>query len=1150
MSDLKERLSGLSPVEQRTLLAETLRKKTSKPRLAPASFAQERLWFLDQLEPGNPAYNMPAAVRLCGRLDVAALCRSLNEIVRRHETLRTTFAATDGRPVQVIAPVVTSPLAVVDLRSCPEMRRKTEMWRLIAAEARRPFDLARGPLFRATLLRLDGACPVRAARRVSEQGQREQHVLLLNVSHIVSDGWSQGVLLRELAALYEAFSNARPLPLPELPLQYADFARWQREWLQGEVLDAQLSYWKRQLGDAPAVLELPTDRPRPAAQTFHGVRQTRVWPMSSSQALKALSQREGVTLFMTLLAAFQVLLYRYTGQTDLVVGSPVAGRNRAELEGLIGFFVNTLVLRTDLSGDPTFRELLRRVRETVMGAFAHQDLPFEKLVDGLQLERDLSRNPLCQVMFALQNAPLPALELPELTLTPLETDSGAARFDLTLSVWDTPQSLREVWEYNTDLFDARTIERMQGHFQTLLECIVANEKASEQRLSDLSALTGTERQQLLVEWNDTSTAYAEDKCIHELFEAQVKRTPDAVAVVFEDGCLSYDALSRRANKLAHHLQGLGVGPEVLVGIYVERSPEMLVGLLATLKAGGAYIPLDPVYPQERLAFMLKDTRAPVLLTQRHLLDKLPAHQAQIVCLDSDWPMIASRPQTAPPCATAAGNLAYTIYTSGSTGRPKGVQILHRAVVNFLDTMRQRPGLTARDTILSVTTLSFDIALLELFLPLTIGACVVLVSRATASDGVQLIERLATFRATVMQATPATWRLLLAADWQGDSRLRILCGGEALPRALAHQLLARADSVWNLYGPTETTVWSTVYELTTSDDLISIGRPIANTESYLLDSHLRPVPIGVSGELYIGGAGLARGYLHRPGLSAERFVPNPFPATSFPSLGGDERGGARLYKTGDLARYRPDGNIEFLRRADYQVKLRGFRIELGEIEAVLMQHPAVCETVALVQEDVPQQKRLVAYLVTEKKSAPTVSELRRFLQERLPDYMLPSIFVTLDALPLTPNGKLDRRALPAPEHGRPELEQAFVAPRTPLEETLSGIWMQILGLERVGVHDNFFDLGGHSLLATQVISRVRDVCQVDVPLRILFGRPTVAGLAAGIAQHQVEQRDSQASIVPTTDETYTEQLLERLDTLADEEMDVLLGKMLAGEEGWT
>ena len=1098
MTDLTERIAGLSPAK-RALLEMRLKNKspgasgermiprrvTQEP--VPLSFSQQRLWFLHQLEPDSPVYNIARAMRLNGALNVEALRKTLDTIVARHEILRTTITAVDGNPVQVVAENGSVELSLIDLSEKSDAYRQAEMHRFLNTEAQRPFNLASDLLLRATLLRL----------------RKEEHVLFLTTHHIASDGWSSGILMQELTTLYRAFSLGNSCTLPELPIQYADFAGWQRQWLRGEILEGQLSYWKRQLSNAPAMLELPTDRPRPSIQSFRGARQLVKLPMGLTDALKKLSQREGVTLFMTLLAAFKTLLSRYTRQDDILVGVPVANRTRPETEKLIGFFVNNLVLRTDLSGSPTFRELLGRVREVALGGYAHQDLPFEKLVEELQPERDLSRTPLFQVMFGFQSVRRETPELPGLTLSPIEMESGTAKFDLFLSMVEEGDSLRGSLEYNTDLFEDGTITRMLGHFHTLLEGVTAH---PEQRLWDLPILTERERQQLLVEWNDTGKDYAKDKCIHQLFESQVDRTPDATAVVFpsislrtgpstgsghsEDKQLTYRELNHRANQLAHHLRALGVGPEVRVAIFVERSLEMVIGLLGILKAGGAYVPLDPAYPKERLAFMLEDAEAPVLLTQEGLLQGLPDHRGRVVRLDSDWHVVAQESRENPTSRATAESLAYVIYTSGSTGKPKGVVITHRALVNFFNSMWQQPGLACEDTLLSVTTLSFDIAALEIFLPLTVGARVVVASRAVAADGVQLREKLERYGVTAMQATPATWRLLLEAGWQGARQLKILCGGEALQGDLATDLLAGGSSLWNMYGPTETTIWSSVHPVgLLKNGPVPIGRPISNTEIYIFDPYFQPVPIGVPGELFIGGVGLARGYLNRPELTAERFVPDPH----------GERPGARLYKTGDLARYLPDGSIEFLGRVDHQVKIRGFRIELGEIEAVLGHYPSVREAILLAREDVPGQRRLVAYVVTSQKPAPTAAELRSFLKEKLPDYMVPSVFVFLEALPLTPNGKVDRRALPPPDQTRPDAEKTFMAPRDELELQLIKIWEKILDVTPIGVNDNFFDLGGHSLLAVRLFAQIEKISGKKLPLATLFQAPTVEQLASILRQ---------------------------------------------------
>jgi amino acid adenylation domain-containing protein len=1053
----------------------------------PLSFAQQRLWFLDQLEPDNPLYNVPTALRLSGKLNVELLRRSLDAIVARHEALRTIFVPLDGIPVQVIGPYRPVELTAIDLTQGSPSEREVKLRLALKEKSRRPFKLSADLMLRATLARLD----------------EDDHVLLVVMHHVAADGWSREILFHELAVLYRAFAEGKPNPLPELAVQYADFAVWQRERLQGKILEDQLSYWKQRLAGL-AVLDLPTDHPRPAVQSFRGARHSFALPQALCDGLKAFSRREGATLFMTLLSAFQVLLHRYTGQDDIVIGSPIAGRTRAEIEESIGLFINTLVLRGDLSGDPKFTELLARVRAMALESYEHQELPFEKLVEELHPERDPSRSPLFQVMFVLQNMPRTALELAGVRVTPLEVDSGTAKFDLTLSIAEAAGALTATLEYNTDLFEQATIQRMIGHFQTLLEGIVAN---PERRLSELPILTEVERHQLLVEWNDTKRDYPRDECIHELFEDQVERTPDAVAVVFpstgsgqsEHRQLTYRELNRRANQLAHYLRKRGVGPEILVGICLERSLEMVIGLLAILKAGGAYLPLDPGYPKERLAFMLDDAKAPVVVTQARLLAQVSSEGNHTVRLDADWTTIAAESGENLPRQSGASDLAYVLYTSGSTGKPKGVQIPHRALTNFINSMRGAPGLASDDVLLAITTFCFDIAMLELFLPLTVGARVVVADQDAVTDGRQLIELISRCRATVMQATPATWRLLLDAGWPAGGRLKIITGGEPLTRELASQLLARSSSLWNGYGPTETTVYSSLYRVDTLDRPIAIGRPVPNTRIYILDAHFQPVPIGIPGELLIGGAGVARDYLNHPDLTAEKFIPDPF----------SDDPESRLYRTGDLVRYLPDGNIDYLGRIDNQVKLRGFRIEPGEIETVLARHPAVRETVVLRREDDPGDVRLVAYIVPRREPAAIPTDLRSFLKRTLPEYMVPSAFVLLDSLPLTPSGKVDRKALPAPDRSRPGMEEGYVAPRNPIEELIAEIWAEVLRLEKVGIQDNFFDLGGHSLLATQVASRMRESLQVEFPLRALFEKPTVSELAEQVEAARRKARGAQA-----------------------------------------
>ncbi|HEV7519437.1 MAG TPA: amino acid adenylation domain-containing protein, partial [Thermoanaerobaculia bacterium] len=1034
--------------------------------------------------PGSVAYNIPLPVHLTGALEPAVLAAVLGEVVRRHEVLRTAFPAIAGRPTQVIAPPCGLALPVVDLAGLPGETRAAETARLMAADAALPFDLARGPLLRAAFLR-------RAAA---------EHTLLLDLHHIISDGWSTGVLVREVAALYTALAAGRPSPLPELAVQYADFALWQRGWLAGEVLAGELGYWRERLSGAPRVLDLPLDRPRPAVSAGTADRAGRLrrqLPGSLGRGLRQLGREAGreATLFMVLLAAWSAFLARISGQEEVVVGAAVANRTHRETEGLLGFFVNTLALRTDLTGDPEFALLLGRVRQATLADYAHQDLPFERLVGEVAGERSLSHSPLFQVLLILQEAPAERLELPGLTLEALPVVGEAAKFDLSLAFVETPAGLDGFWEYRASLFDATTVARFAAAFTTLLAGAVERPAA---RLSELPLLGAVEAHQLVVEWNDGWVAYPGADFVHERFAARVAAAPDAVAVGVSGVVVTYGELDARAGRLAGHLRRLGIRPESLVGIYVERSPAMVVGLLAILKAGGAYLPLDPSYPPERLAFMVADAGVRVLLTERRLAASVPAGADRIVLVDDLLEPAAQARGIAARSGLTPDHPAYVIYTSGSTGRPKGVTVPHRALANFLAAMAGRPGLAAGETLLAVTTLSFDIAGLELFLPLLVGGRIELVTREVASSGDLLAAALATSGAAALQATPATWRMLLDSGWQGDGELKALCGGEALPRDLADRLLGSAAALWNLFGPTETTVWVTAEPVAAAPGPVVIGRPIANTEIHLLSPALAPAPVGVPGELYIGGVALARGYRGRPDLTAERFLPDPF--------GGlGQRPGARLYRTGDLARRLPDGRIEHLGRLDTQVKIRGFRIELEEVEAALAAHPGVRQAVVVAVPGPGGDRRLIAYLVSAGEPAspaPAEShgdlgrELRTLLAARLPGYMLPAALVWLAALPLTPSRKVDRKALPALAW-EGEGEAVYVAPRTPVEELVAAIWGEVLEVERVGAEDNFFTLGGHSLLATRVISRVRQAFGIDLPLRSLFEATTVATFARRI-----------------------------------------------------
>jgi amino acid adenylation domain-containing protein/thioester reductase-like protein len=1050
----------------------------------PLSFAQRRLWFLSQLEPQSSAYNIPAAIRLTGKLNIAALEQSINEIVRRHETLRTTFTVVDGEPVQVIGAAAKLQLPIIDLQTLPETERETEALRLATLEAQTPFNLEQDSLLRVSLLRLG----------------EQDHVILFTMHHIVSDGWSTGILIRELTTLYKAYDSSQPCHLPELPIQYVDFALWQRQWLQGEVLNNQLNYWKQQLGGELPVLELPTDRPRPAIQTYRGATESFALSPSLTAALKNLSQQEGVTLFMTLLAAFKVLLHRYTQQDNILVGTPIANRNRSEIEGLIGFFVNTLVLRSNLTANLSFKQLLAQVREVTLGAYAHQDLPFEQLVEELQPRRNLSHSPLFQVMFILQNTATEVIQLPDLTLEELTAENNTAKFDITLSLSEAEEGLQGGIEYNTDIFDAAKITRMLGHFQVLLEGIVAN---PQQHLSQLPLLTANEQHQLLVEWNNTQTEYPQDLCIHQLFEAQVEKTPDAVAVVFENQQLTYRELNQRANQLAHYLQKLGVKPEVLVGVYVERSLEMLIGILGILKAGGAYLPLDPTYPQDRLAFMLENSQVSLLLTQQNLLESLPNLQAKVVCLDSNTKTLAHERLENPVHSVTPENLVYVIYTSGSTGRPKGAMNTHRAIYNRLLWMQDYCQLTLADRVLQKTPFSFDVSVWEFFLPLLVGARLVIAQPDGHRDSNYLVNIIIQQQITTVHFVPSMLQVFLGEPEveKYNCLRRVICSGEALSIELQKRFFTRLNAeLHNLYGPTEAAVDVTFWECK-KDSIVTttipIGYPIANIQIYLLDRHLNPVPIGVAGELYIGGIGVGRGYLNSVELTAQKFIPNPF----------SHELGARLYKTGDLARYLTNGEIEYLGRIDYQVKIRGFRIELGEIETVLSQHEDVQVSCVIVREDNPGDKRLVAYIVTKTgnfsstNNSELISQLRKYLKENLPEYMVPSTFVLLEKLPLTPNGKIDRRALPIPDQTDFNIGTTYIAPRTSVEEQLAKIWAKLLNVKQVGIEDNFFDLGGHSLLLTQLIFQIRQTWKIELPLSSLFAMPTIALLAQSIETAQ-------------------------------------------------
>jgi len=1017
------------------------------------SFMQERLWFLAQMYPSGVAYNLPNAYRLRGVLDINAFTAALQDIVARHEALRTTFSNVDGEAIQCVAPEHKLEPNVVDLCDDPAAQRKADQ--IALEDANHAFDLENGPLFLCRVLRLEA----------------EHHLLLWTIHHIVADGWSSMIFLRELKTFYEARIQGERVELPPTLIQYADFAAWERGTQQGDRLEQQLDYWREKLTTPHPILELPTDHPRPSVLQYCGSYHSFAIPAELSVELKKLSAANRSTLFTTLLTAYKLLLQRYSQQDDICVGSPIARRNMPEIENVFGCFINSLPLRTDLSGDPTFGELLTRVTETCSGAFRYQDVPFEQVLEVTGVPSDTSRTPLFQVMFILHvQDTRKVTTIGEAELTPLEYHTAGSKFDLTLELKETADGLEGFFEYSTDLFDAVTIERLAEHYQVLLAGIVSSPQS---RLSQLPLLTEEERRQQLEEWNATQVDYPVDKGVHQLFSAQALRTPSRVAVSWGKIELSYEELDRRSNQLARYLLAQGVSAGAMVGLCLERSSDMVVALLGVLKTGAVYVPLDPAFPADRLQYMLEDAAIGLLLTQESLCEVLPAYAGVTCLLDTQREAIEKEDTSALEARVDPQQLAYVIYTSGSTGKPKGVQIPHRALTNFLCTMAETPGITDTDTLLAVTTLSFDIAGLELFLPLLEGARVVVASKEEAADGTRLAHLLEDCKATVMQATPSTWRLLLESGWVGVPGLKILCGGEALPRDLAEQILGAGMELWNMYGPTETTIWSAVERVESGRGVVSIGRPIANTGLYVLGEGLELLPAGAVGELYIGGDGLAQGYLNRPELTAERFVDSPFEM------------GAKIYRTGDLARYLLDGRLEVLGRTDQQVKVRGYRIELGEIESVLLQHAAVQDAVVIVREDVPGDKRIVAYLILAGDEPMPAAELRGSLQQSLPEYMLPSAYVPMESFPQTPNRKVDRKALPAPDGSAATLSEVFEAPRDELDQKLAAVWSNILGVDKIGITDDFFDLGGHSLLAMRLVSDMERVMHVDVPLVTVF-----------------------------------------------------------------
>lgn len=1055
---------------------------------APLSFAQERLWFLDQLTPGLADYNIPVALHIKGPLQVAALNQSLNEIVRRHEALRTTFNIRDDQPVQVIAPLLSITLALSNLRALTPGVREREAARLTTQEATQPFDLACGPLLRTHLLQL---------------GDQEFR-LLLTIHHIVSDGWSMSLLYREIAVLYQVFASDKPSPLEELTVQYADFASWQRFWLEEESQQGHLAYWKQQFSNMPTILDLPTDRPRPAIQTFSGGVESLILPTSLTAAIKTLCLREDVTLFMTLLASWQTLLWRYTGQDDICVGTFIAGRNHAEIEGLIGFFLNNLALRTDLSGNPGFRQLLERVRKVTLDAYAHQDVPFEKILQELAWKHDPQTTPLFQVMLILQNIPELRLEIPGLVIHETGEWSTRAQFDLSLWVVEAQDHVRMSLQYNTDLFDSQTIQRMLKHLHILLQGVVADPL---QRIGDLPLLTDEEQQRLLAQWKTSNKEHTGERCLHHLFEEQVQLNPHTIALVWEQQHFTYAALNQHANRLAHYLRGLGVGPETRVAICLPRCAMFIIGLLGVLKAGGAHVPLDPTYPQERLSLMIDDPQITILLTQTTLMPALPAYSGRVICLDTDWPEIASEISSDPRNVIDARHLAYTIYTSGSTGKPKGVEVPHETIVRFIEVARDAYACVPGDRVLQFCSLSFDTSVEEIYTSLTSGATLVLRTDEMLSSIAFFLNQCQQWGITVLDLPTAFWHEMVAnlenTELSVPNALRlVLLGGERVEPAKVtrwQQWASPHVCLVNTYGPTEATVVSALHTIEAAPLSepgydIPLGQAIPNVQIVILDHTQQFAPTGVWGELAIGGDNLARGYLGQPALTAEKFIPNP--------LGN----GSRLYRSGDFGRLLSDGTIEFSGRRDDQVKLRGFRVELSEIEHALRLHPSIANAVVRVFEQGTGDKALVAYIVWHQAHPSTVDVLRFYLKTLLPEYMIPTGFIILERLPMLPNVKVDYSALPLPDEALTAKSTILVEPRDALELQLVQIWEECLHVHPISITDNFFELGGHSLLAVRLLSQLQKRFSRHLSLASLLQRATIEQFAPLLRQ----QPDKHAS----------------------------------------
>ncbi len=1081
-------------------------KPVPRNQKLPLSFSQQRLWFLDKLAPGSVNYNVPSAVRLKGTLNLEVLKQSIAQIVARHEILRTTFVEEQGEAFQAIHEQVEIELPLTDLSHLSQDQALEQAKELARRDALQPFDLKQGPLFRIRVVKL----------------AETDHLVLFNLHHIITDGWSMGILIREMATIYNALIEGKTPELPPLPVQYADFALWQQNWLKDDVLQKQITFWKNYIGENPPVLDLPTDHPRPAVQTFNGQSLRYDLPTELSQKIVQFSQKQGVTLFMTLLAAFQALLYRYTGQTKILVGSPVANRNRSEIEALIGFFVNTLVFKAEFAHELDFKTLVKQIRENTLQAYAHQDLPFEKLVEALQPERNMSHSPIFQVAFILQNAPNEPMKLKNITVEPFPPENPTSKYDLTLYTAQSEQNIVCFWEFNTDLFEEATIRRMMQHFENLLASALEN---PQQKLDYLNFLTEQEKQWLFSEWNATERAFPDGSTVHALFEKRAEQQPQHPAVEFEGQQLTYAELNRKANQLARFLQKNGLQTDQIVGISLPRSMDIAVAILGILKAGGGFLNIDPTYPAERIAYMIEDSHLQLVITNQQLAQKLPLSGAKAILLDEQQEAIATQEEQNLNLPLDADNLAYVIYTSGSTGKPKGTLLPHRGLCNLFQAQQKAFNIQPNSRILQFSSLSFDASVWETVMALLNGATLVYTTQENLVTGQGLYQVLKEQKITTVTLPPSV--LAVVPEEPLPDLQTIITAGEKCTRDLVQRWGSERQFV-NAYGPTETTVCASMFQTDPQHPVEPpIGKPIDNFQLYVVDRNLMPVPVGVPGELCIAGVGLARGYLNRPDLTAERFVANPFAQSP----------GERMYRSGDLVRWLPDGNLEFLGRIDHQVKLRGFRIELGEIEAVLTGHPQVRDAAVVVREDTPGNPLLVAYYVSEEGQPLASHELKTFLKEQLPDYMVPAVFVHLEQMPLTPNGKVDRKALPKPDQQR-DVQNEFVAPRNETEQTLATIVAELLNLQDVGVFDNFFDLGGHSLLATKFMSRIRDAFGVELPLRILFERPTVAQLAEAIEQQQNAPAEEGIQTVER-EEKSLEELLAELDQLSDEEVKRLL-----------